>query len=70
MLNKSRMKKKLASKIEDKSTTPVSTATSTVEVQTENAVFEPVLEKYVEENPQLKDTPEAAAVTNTDDEKK
>lgn len=59
-----------ASKIEDKSTTPVSTATSTVEVQTENAVFEPVLEKYVEENPQLKDTPEAAAVTNTDDEKK
>lgn len=55
-----------ASKIEDKSTTDASTATATVEVETENAVFEPVLEKYVEENPQLKETSEAAPVVTSD----
>ncbi|CDO93509.1 unnamed protein product [Kluyveromyces dobzhanskii CBS 2104] len=58
-----------ASKQEDKTTTAASTATSTTEVQTENAVFEPVLEKYVEENPQLEETPEAAPVTPTGGDK-
>lgn len=58
-----------AAKLEEKETTSATTATVTNEAHTETSVFEPVLEKYVEENPQLKDTPEAASVVSDNEPK-